>query len=79
MYKLGVDPGLTGAIALLQDDQLVDIWDMPTTTATHGKGKVVSPQLLHCIIGEIRALIAPASITIAYLEQVAARWLAHQD
>ena len=57
IFRLGVDPGLTGAIALLQDGNLIDVWDMPAMTAPNGKGKFVSPQFLEYIMREIMAIL----------------------
>jgi hypothetical protein len=45
MITIGVDPGLTGAIAILEDGEYVTLMDMPTTIKG-GSGKVkyeVSP------------------------------------
>lgn len=50
---ISIDPGLTGAIALLSDpDTVVKVWDMPVMTAIQGKGNVVNPHLLADIIKE---------------------------
>jgi crossover junction endodeoxyribonuclease RuvC len=39
-HILGIDPGLSGAIALLtRDGELFDVADMPTIAATNAKGK----------------------------------------
>lgn len=43
---IGIDPGLTGAIAFLDGDGLQAVWDMPTVTNAKGK-----PELsLHSLI-----------------------------
>jgi crossover junction endodeoxyribonuclease RuvC len=70
MITLGIDPGLTGAVAALdQDHQVVMLEDLPTVT--RGGGRVrreVDPaglaHLLRPIAGEIR---------MAIVEQVASR------
>ena len=38
---LGIDPGLTGAIALVDDDDIVLLWDMPVAEKPYGRGKQV--------------------------------------
>jgi crossover junction endodeoxyribonuclease RuvC len=40
-HIIGIDPGLSGAIALIQADtgELFDVTDMPTSTVTNAKGK----------------------------------------
>jgi crossover junction endodeoxyribonuclease RuvC len=37
MITLGIDPGITGAVAVLNGDELVDIIDMPTVQMKSGK------------------------------------------
>ncbi len=58
IFKLGIDPGLTGSMALMHDNAIIEIWDMPTVTAPAGKGKIVSPQLLADIIIEIKDIVS---------------------
>lgn len=45
---LGIDPGLSGAIALLEGRTLVDVFDMPVIETLSGKRKKrrISPELL---------------------------------
>jgi crossover junction endodeoxyribonuclease RuvC len=64
---LGVDPGLTGAIAFFsQEGALIEVHDMPTTTVKVG-GK---PRQRVCAIG-LKNLIARAPVgSRAFLEQV---------
>ncbi len=52
-FTLGCDPGLHGAIALLDGKSLVDVWDIPSTPKLSGKGLEVSPQLMSHVISEI--------------------------
>lgn len=49
MLVVGVDPGLSGAIAFLHGDQLLNVCDLPVVDVQHGKGsrKELSPALLH--------------------------------
>ena len=62
---ISIDPGLSGAIALLSDpDTVVKVWDMPVMEAIQGKGNVVNPHLLSGIIKEALDLGA----TTAYVE-----------
>lgn len=48
MKILGIDPGNTGALALLDGEVLVDVIDMPTVKVTVGKKErnMLSPSLL---------------------------------
>ena len=57
-FKIGIDPGLTGAIALLNGDELIKLWDMPLTERRSGKGQEVNPYLLSDIIAEVREISA---------------------
>ena len=68
-YIIGVDPGMSGAIALLDvRGGLVDVWDMPTVEIKVGKAmkKRVAPEV---IAAELRAY---AEYSTAYIEKVAA-------
>lgn len=49
MLILGVDPGLSGAIAFLHNGNLVNVEDLPLVEVQHGKSsrKELSPALLH--------------------------------
>ena len=66
---IGIDPGLSGAVALLDGDECVDLWDMPISEKTHGKGKEVNAFLLADIIhdavqkadGDLTAIIEQVS------------------
>ena len=69
--KLGIDPGLTGAIALLNGDELIKLWDMPLTERRSGKGQEVNPYLLSDIIAEVREISANHALT-AQIEEVGA-------
>lgn len=69
MIVIGVDPGLTGAIALLRDGNYYDLMDMPTI-AKGGSGKVkyeVSPVAISQFL---RAKIASSDATEAIIERV---------
>jgi crossover junction endodeoxyribonuclease RuvC len=49
MLVVGIDPGLSGAIAFLEGDRLLNVDDLPTVEVRHGKGsrKELSAALLH--------------------------------
>jgi len=49
MLVLGIDPGLSGAVAFLNGEQLLNVDDLPLVEVQHGKGsrKELSPALLH--------------------------------
>ena len=50
---IAIDPGLSGAIALLSDPDTVErIWDMPVMEAISGKGNIVNPHIFSDIIKE---------------------------
>jgi len=57
-FKIGCDVGVNGAFALLKNGEIIDIWDMPASTATYGKKnkKEVSPQLLNIMVGEMKSI-----------------------
>lgn len=69
-YKIGIDPGLTGAICILEDNIIIDIIDMPVIE--NGKGakvkNIVDPKKLY-------ELLTPyaTKLTTANLEFVASR------
>lgn len=67
MLIVGVDPGISGAIAFMRDGDLVNVEDLPVVEVAHGKGsrKELSPQLLHD-----RLLDADVRIDVAVLEDV---------
>ena len=65
-YRLGIDPGLSGAIALLRDDlSLVAVFDMPVMTLRKGKNQVNAAALANIIK-------RPGYTMTAYLEAVSA-------
>lgn len=65
---LGVDPGITGAFALLGNTVMVD--DLPLHQAQHGCSAKVRPELdLH----GFRQLLAGQPVTHVFLERVSAR------
>lgn len=69
MIVIGIDPGLTGAIALIQDGKYLDLMDMPTI-AKGGSGKVkyeVSPV---AITQFLRAKVPVDSGAAAIIERV---------
>ena len=57
---IGIDPGLTGALALIVDDECIRVIDMPTMEKTHGRGKEVNPYVL---ADQIMGLIADSGGT----------------
>jgi crossover junction endodeoxyribonuclease RuvC len=46
---IGIDPGISGAIAYIADDY-VDTADMPIMTKSSGKGNQVDPYTLHSLL-----------------------------
>ncbi len=62
--KIGIDPGLKGAIALLKDDELLAVYDMPVMAGT-GKRQQVNA-------AELSRILSGYEISVAYLERVSA-------
>jgi len=69
MIKIGIDPGITGAIAVIRADGSIGAWDMPIMTKVSGKGSEVNAAGVADILREITAM--PESVQ-AYLERVGA-------
>lgn len=46
MLTFGIDPGQTGAIAVLHDGRIEQVFDMPTMARLHGKGQQVDAYTL---------------------------------
>jgi len=62
--RIGIDPGLSGAIAVLNDDlSLFAVYDMPVMAVSKGKNQVNAAALADLVLIEGRP-------DIAYLEQV---------
>jgi len=74
MMKLGIDPGISGALALLtEDDRLVEVWDMPVSPKLSGKGNQVNAALLVSMFQQAIALAQNAGHDVTvFLEQVGA-------
>ena len=55
----GIDPGQTGAIALINADtkKLIEVVDMPVTTRLSGKGKEVNAYLLSEILKDMNRYV----------------------
>lgn len=68
MRILGIDPGASGALAVVEDGQLVALEDMPTLTVRRGQRDVreVNAALLGSVVAQMRPLDA------ALLEKVGA-------
>lgn len=64
MLILGVDPGLSGAVAFLNDGDLLNVEDLPLVEVQHGKGsrKELSPALLHNMLVHTEIRIAKAVV-----------------
>ncbi len=50
---IGIDPGLTGAIAVIDHGLIIEIHDMPVTAKNSGKGNQVNAGLLADLFEEI--------------------------
>ena len=68
MIVAGIDPGLTGAVAILDGPTLLTVFDLPTIDKPHKSGSraELSPALLQDeLIGDVR-------VSVAFIEQVTA-------
>lgn len=71
---IGIDPGQSGAIAAIEDGQVVALLDMPTSPRLHGQGQQVDAHTLATDFSNIMRLRDdPLSRTPVYLEAVSAR------
>jgi crossover junction endodeoxyribonuclease RuvC len=67
MNRIGADPGLGGAIALLDDSlKLIDVWDMPTMLKTKSRRQVNDVELAKII----RRWLTEFQPFTAYIEDV---------
>ena len=65
---IGIDPGVSGAVAFIRDDDTAYVLDMPTTRAQRGRSALdVNGSLL------FDALFLSDSRDVAYVEQVQSR------
>lgn len=58
MRIAGIDPGITGAIAVLDGGQLVAVHDLPVTAKATGKGQALNAALLAEMVRELRIDVA---------------------
>ena len=68
-YVIGIDPGISGAIVLLNDGDVVKCWDMPITTKLSGSGNEVNAYLLADVVREASEI---GKIECCYIERVSA-------
>lgn len=66
MAIIGIDPGQSGALAVIEKGLVVKVIDMPTMGRTHGKGQQVDPYSLASELFEI----GPSNISGVIMEQV---------
>ena len=64
-FVIGIDPGLSGAIALIRDGEYAEVWDMPTM----GRGSGNKQQINAAEVGKILRECPPC---MAWIEQVGA-------
>ena len=70
-FVIGIDPGISGAIALLKDGEVIQCWDMPVSPKLSGKGNEVNAYLLSDAIKEALE-IAGGSVECCCIERVSA-------
>ena len=69
--KIGIDPGISGAVAFLEDDlSFIRVVDIPVMTLTGKKQQVNAPELGKLF--RVFLFDVPAENTTAYLERVSA-------
>lgn len=66
---IGIDPGLSGAVVLLNDGDVVKCWDMPTTAKLSGNGSQVNAYLLADVVREALDI---GKVECCYIERVSA-------
>lgn len=71
ILRIGIDPGISGAVALLFGHDFERLWDMPVETKKSGRHQIDSAMLL-VISREIQELSAPGDRIIAALEMTSA-------
>ena len=64
-FAIGIDPGLTGAIALIRNGEFAEVWDMPTMS----RGSRNKQQVNAAEVGKILRECPPCP---AFIEQVGA-------
>lgn len=64
-FAIGIDPGLSGAIALIRDGEYTEVWDMPTM----GRGSGNKQQVNAAEVGKLLRECPPC---MAYIELVGA-------
>lgn len=64
-FVIGIDPGLSGAIALIRDGEFAEVWDMPTM----GRGSGNKQQVNAAEVGKLLRECPPCT---AYMELVGA-------
>lgn len=64
-FAIGIDPGLSGAIALLRNGEYAEVWDMPTM----GRGSGNKQQINAAAVGNLLRECPPCT---AYMELVGA-------
>ena len=69
MKKIGIDPGQTGAIAVMEDGVVVKVFDMPVMGRLHGEGHEVDASSLAAELFDI----GTGTISEVVLEQVDGR------
>ena len=64
MLVVGIDPGLSGAIAFLNDGDLLNVEDLPVVDVAHGRSsrKELSPALLHDMLVHTEIRVAQAVV-----------------
>ena len=68
--RIGIDPGISGALALIDDERVHAVEDMPVIAKSSGKGQQVSAALLAAVLE--RWLADLMALPPVYLERVSA-------
>jgi len=68
MNVIGIDPGLSGAIAILREGYSAEVYDAPTMWVPKGKGR-----RREYILGDVLVLLRHAGHAVAAIEAVSTR------
>jgi crossover junction endodeoxyribonuclease RuvC len=72
MFYISIDPGASGSIALLDEDKIVRIEDVPITPSIYGSGKELNAILLSDMISELLTITNGIDNCCVAIEQVSA-------
>lgn len=72
MVTVGIDPGQSGAIAAIQNSQVIALHDMPVSARLHGKGQQIDASELASMLMKIRFDAGGSNKMVVNIEAVSA-------